>query len=83
MAAPHYQSTHEIVIAATLWLMHRYQKTGCKKISRLVEQHLRWMQAGPASPQLADACARLSFEWRAVSCTPPDTHTAAPQPALH
>ena len=79
MAAPHYQSTHEIVIVATLWLMHRYQQTGCKKVSRMVEQHLRWMQAGAASPQLADACERLTYEWRAVS------GAAAPHatPALH
>lgn len=37
---PQYHDAHEIVIAATLWLMHRYQQTGCKKLARLVEQHL-------------------------------------------
>ena len=83
MSAPHYHSTHEIVIAATLWLMHRYQQTGCKKLARMVEQHLRWMENGAASPVLANACRRLSFEWRAVSCPPHDTNTTAPQPALH
>ena len=79
MSTPQH-STHEIVTAATLWLMHRYQQTGCKKLARMVEQHLRWMQTSAANPQLADACERLSFEWRAVSAT----SAAIPlQPALH
>ena len=78
LTPPH--STHEIVIAATLWLMHRYQQTGSKKLARMVEQHLRWMQMGATNPVLANACRRLSFEWRAVSCA---TAPVAPQPALH
>lgn len=90
MTAPQYHDTHEIVIAATLWLMHRYQQTGCKKLARradygrrfasMVERHLRWMENGAASPQLADACRRLSFEWRAASCTPHDANAAARTP---
>ncbi|HQT32025.1 MAG TPA: hypothetical protein PLE48_05680 [Thiobacillus sp.] len=72
--------THEIVIKATVWLMHRYQQTRCKKLARMVEQHLRWMQTGAASPALANACQRLSFEWPAVSCA---TTLAARRPALH
>ncbi|MDP2028014.1 MAG: hypothetical protein Q8K12_00035 [Thiobacillus sp.] len=80
MPATPAHSTHEIVIAATLWLMHRYQQTGSKKLARMVEQHLRWMQAGADSPALANACQRLSFEWRAVSCA---TTLTVPQPALH
>jgi hypothetical protein len=80
MPATPIHSTQEIVIAATLWLMHRYQQTGCKKLARMVEQHLRWMQMGAGSPALAHACQRLSFEWRAVSCTTPMSTT---QPGLH
>jgi hypothetical protein len=64
---PH--DTQEIVIAATLWLMHRYQQTGCRKLARMIEQHLDWMHDRASSPRLADACQRLSFEWRAVSTT--------------
>ena len=60
---PH--DTHEIVIAATLWLMHRYQQTGCRKLARMIEQHLVWMHDRAAS-------RRLSFEWHAIStATPP------------
>lgn len=75
---PH--DTHEIVIAATLWLMHRYQQTRCKKLARMVEQHLRWMQAGASSPVLANACQRLSSEWCAVSCA---ALPVSPQSTLH
>ncbi len=80
MAPPHFHDTHEIVIAATLWLMHRYQKTGCKKLARMVEQHLRWMRASATSPVLANACERLSYEWRSVSDA---AHPVTPPPTLH
>jgi hypothetical protein len=82
MAAPQYHDTHEIVIAATLWRgpTHRYQQTGCKKLARMVEQHLRWMQISATSPVLANACLRLSFEWRAVSCA---DQPVLPHPTLH
>jgi hypothetical protein len=80
MASPHFHDTHEIVIAATLWLMHRYQKTGCKKLARMVEQHLRWMRASATSPALANACERLSYEWRSVSGA---ARPVLPPPSLH
>ncbi|ODV02807.1 MAG: hypothetical protein ABT23_04845 [Thiobacillus sp. SCN 63-57] len=75
---PH--DTHEIVIAATLWLMHRYQKTGCRKLAHMIEQHLAWMHDRATSPRLVDACRRLSFEWRAVSTGTPMRPTP---PILH
>lgn len=80
MAPPHFHDTHEIVIVATLWLMHRYQKTGCKKLARMVEQHLRWMRASATSPVLANACERLSYEWRSVSDA---AHPVTSPPTLH
>ena len=77
MTAPPTHDTPDIVIAATLWLMHRYQQTHCARIARMIEQHLGWMRARTHNPRLADACQRLSYEWNAVSA-----HT--PQPAtLH
>lgn len=72
--------THEIVIAATLWLMHRHRQTGCSQLARLIVQHLRWMQAGARHPALARACARLSLEWRAASCA---ARPAIPHATLH
>ncbi|MBT9539946.1 hypothetical protein [Thiobacillus sp.] len=77
MPATPTHSTHEIVIAATLWLMHRYQQTGCKKLARMIEQHLRWMQTSDGSPTLAKTCQRLSLTWQTLSGTalsnPPST----------
>jgi hypothetical protein len=80
MNTPQPHDTHEIVIAATLWLMHRYQQTGCRKLARMIEQHLAWMHDRATSPRLADACRRLSFEWRAVSTATPMRPT---RPNLH
>lgn len=80
MIAPHPNDTGEIVIAATLWLMHRYQQTGCRKLARMIERHLAWMRDRASSPRLADACRRLSFEWRAVSADAPAPST---HPTLH
>lgn len=82
MSTPYFHDTPDIVIAATRWLMRRYQQTGCRKLARMVEQHLRWMESHASNPQLADACRRLSFEWRAVSRTPEAINTA-PQPTIH
>lgn len=80
MTTPQPHETGDIVIAATLWLMHRYRQTGCRKLARMIEQHLAWMHDRASSPHIADACRRLSFEWRAVTVdeTVPRSH-----PTLH
>ncbi len=69
MNATRTHDTPDIVIAATLWLMHRYQQTGCGKLARMVEQHLAWMQDRATHPRLVEAYQRLSYEWRAVAST--------------
>ena len=80
MSAPQPHDTSDIVIAATLWLMYRYQQTGSRKLARMIEQHLAWMHDRASSPRLADACRRLSFEWRAVAA---DGCAVSPHPVLH
>jgi hypothetical protein len=55
---------NEIVIMATLWLMHRYRQTGCPRLACMVEQHLAWLRKRADTPGLADAFQRLSLEWR-------------------
>lgn len=68
MNLPQPHDTDGIVVTATLWLIHRYRQTGCRRLARLVERHLAWMRERAArSPCLADSCTRLSFAWRAVS----------------
>jgi hypothetical protein len=73
-APPH--DTNDIIIAATLWLMHRYQQTRCRKLARMVELHLGWMQRRASHPVLANACRRLAAEWRAQtdSASPATLH---------
>jgi hypothetical protein len=74
-----------LVAGVTLVLtgpLRRYQQTGCRKLARMVEQHLRWMESHASNPQLADACQRLLFDWRTVSA-PPRAINAAPQPTVH
>jgi hypothetical protein len=76
MPNPHPDDTSDIVIAATLWLMHRYQQTRCAKLARMVELHLGWMQQRSSHPVLANACRRLADEWRAQA-------DSVSTPALH
>ena len=82
MNTPRPHEPHDIVIAATLWLMHRYQQTGCRKFARMIEQHLAWMRDRAASPCIASACERLSCEWRVVS-TDVLAPTSLPSPGCH
>lgn len=65
MTNKHSNDTSDIIIAATLWLMHRYQQTPSARLARMVERHLGWMQARSSHPVLTNACHRLALEWRA------------------
>lgn len=67
MAPPHFHDTHEIVIAANFWLMLRYQKTGCKKLARMVEQHLLWMQPHRQFPMSGDVSHTLSHDFSVLT----------------
>ena len=60
MPTPQYHDTLDIVIAATLWPMHRYRQTGCNELSCKVEQHLSWLESRANSRQLAAPCQPLS-----------------------
>ena len=70
MPTPKLQATSEIVVAATLWPIHRHRQTGCNTLARLIEQHLRWIETRATNPQLAAVCQRLHVEWHSVSCAP-------------
>lgn len=82
MSTPYFHDTPDIVIAATRWPLRRYQQTGCRKLARMVEQHLRWLESRASDPQLALACRRLSLEWRAVLPSH-EASEATPQPTVH
>ena len=57
----------ESAIAVTLWLMTRYQQTGCKKVARLVEKHLAGLGEYSDRPTLAKSCEKLRIEWHTIS----------------
>lgn len=57
----------ESAIAVTMWLMTRYQQTGCKKIARLVEKHLAWIGEYSDRPTLVKTCKKLRIEWHTIS----------------
>lgn len=66
MATPHApdsHDTHDIVVAAAYWLMHRYQHIRCRQLAWLIEQHLQWVEARLASPALAQAYPGLVDRW--------------------
>lgn len=57
----------ESVIAVTLWLMTRYQQTGCQKTARLVEKYLAWLGGYSDRPTLVQTCKKLRIEWHTIS----------------
>ncbi len=67
----------ESVVAATLWLMTRYQQTRCERIARLIEQHLVLIAEHSDSNTLAKTCKRLHIDWCAAHnkfSTPSKSH---------
>ena len=78
MATPQYHGTPDIVIAATQWLMHRYQQTACDALARLVEQHLHWIECHASDRRLAEAGERLAARWITVSRMPSPGYAARP-----
>lgn len=66
MFAPTHR-TYEIVLGTTLWLIRRYRKTGCKKIARLIDRHLRWLRTTAMPPAITQTYQRLTFEWLGLS----------------
>lgn len=82
MRIPQPHDTHEIVIAATLWLMHRYQKTGCRTLAHLIEQHLAWIHDSADRLHLTDDYWRLSLEWCSTWPRSPRPRVSATCPAL-
>jgi hypothetical protein len=69
MPNTHPDDTSDIIIAATLWLMHRYQQTPSARLARMVGRHLGWIQARSSHPVLANACRRVAHPWRAQAAS--------------
>lgn len=61
---------HEVVLAATLFLMTRFQSQRCPCIARAVVEHLDLLARecnGPLPAWLRSVCAQLQMDWRVLS----------------
>ncbi len=57
----------ESATIAILWLMIRYQKTGCKEIAYLIEQYLDLLVESCDDTAIAAVYKKLYREWRTIS----------------
>lgn len=57
----------ESTTIAILWLMIRYQKTGCKEIAYLIEQYLDLLVQSCDDMAIAAVYKKVYREWRGVS----------------
>ncbi|HTS53045.1 MAG TPA: hypothetical protein VMH26_07210 [Burkholderiales bacterium] len=69
MSAPNASPSRvETIIAATLYLMHAYQRTHCPRLAACVVAHLDCLTRHPdADPTIRAVCGRMCDDWRAVA----------------
>ena len=54
----------ETVLAAALYLMSHYQRTGCPRLALCVARHLQCLALHPdAAPVIRDVCAAVHGAW--------------------
>lgn len=57
-------SRPETLVAATLYLMTHYARTGCPKLASCVSRHLQCLAVHPdADPLVRDICAGVQGAW--------------------
>lgn len=65
----------EILVAALLYLMTQYGRTGCPRLAVCVSRHLQCLAVHPgASAVVRDTCAALDGAW--TTCSSQPTHDA-------
>jgi hypothetical protein len=66
MRQPEAETTRaETVMAALLYLMTHYARTGCPKLAVCVSRHMQCLALHPdAAPVVRDVCASLHGAWR-------------------
>ena len=68
----------ETIIAATLYLMNAYRRTGCSRLAACVAAHLVYLtRHQDADPLIRAVCREMSDEWRTVA------ETSQPCQAVH
>lgn len=54
----------ETVMAALLYLMSHYARSGCPRLALCVSRHMQWLATHPdAAPVVRDICASLHGAW--------------------
>ncbi|HTS21280.1 MAG TPA: hypothetical protein VMN79_05650 [Casimicrobiaceae bacterium] len=56
-----------VLIAATLYLMTRYQEAPCGQLALAVACHLEMLAASAAAPKLRELCDGLTDRWHVLS----------------
>jgi hypothetical protein len=63
----------ESIIAALVYLMTHYARTGCPRLAVCVSRHMQALALHPdAAPVLRDICAGLHGVWASASADAPD-----------
>jgi hypothetical protein len=62
---PETESRPELLVAATLYLMTHYMRSGCPKLACCISRHMQCLalHAG-ADPKIRDVCAALHGAWQ-------------------
>jgi len=61
----------ETVMAALLYLMTHYARTGCPKLAVCVSRHMQCLALHPdAAPVVRDVCASLHGAWSDTAVSP-------------
>lgn len=70
-------SRPELLVAATLFLMTHYLRTGCPRLALCVSRHMQCLAAhGDADPKIRDICAALHGAWQLAAG---QTQASAPE----
>lgn len=64
------QASHpRTLIAAALYLMTHYARTGCPRLALCISRHLQCLAVHPeADPVIRDTCAVLHAAWTEAAC---------------
>jgi hypothetical protein len=71
-------SRPETLVAATLYLMTQYARTGCPKLAVCISRHLQCLAAHPGvDPIVRDICAGAHGAWAAGATDAAGTYSGA------
>ena len=69
------ESRVETIVAALLYLMTHYARTGCPRLAVCVSRHMQCLALHPkVDPVVRDICASLHGAWSAPGDSRPTTH---------